>query len=250
MGNIESKIGKTPVSSVPMRTFTVDDPTALQDIPAANETPAHMKQISPQQFQEYRNQIAALKQEQSQGSSQQFGSTEDVLAPTRGTREHNPEDEQLLSMFTGNSSSISRNTSPVEEKMPQDRKDILEVLLGLNQKTASTEIEGHEIVLRKLKSDENKRIFKHVNKLPDPIEKIYTTKHFVLALSVVSVDGQELSEILSGGEDEDKLRLELIQNMESEAVEQLWNTYKDKISNVYNVSSPEATKEVISDLKK
>jgi len=247
MPEIESKIGKTSIDATPLKTFVVDDPTTAaaaatpqppNDPLPLKQTPGQWQRLTPEQFNRYRASLANSPMEVPQ-ELMHATSSEKVL-DNLGPRFDSEEDAAMISHFQ---QPIHRHDKMV------DRKNVVEVLLGLKKKTATAHIDGHAISLRNLKSEETKRVLKAVRLEKDGFDQLYLTKHMVLAYALDSIDGETLEEALANV-DSEKLRIDILANMDHSAVDELWEVYLKEINAAFSIRNETEAAEVASDIKK
>jgi hypothetical protein len=262
MSGIESTIGKMPMSVKPVRQLVVDDPTQ-PSIQQSQETslPSIEKwqKISPREYNQMRRQIneqAGIEIPEGQ-SPLTFSATEPVFDQDS---EHKiiKEDADMLNMFINPNeeselakkiATQAKSKQTLKSNMKQDKKNKIEILLGLRKKTATKEIDGHIITLRNLRSNQTKKILEEIAIQNTGFGRIYTMKHMVVALALDSIDDEAVVNVL-GEDDSDELRIEMVSNMDPSIVDELYDMYVKEIGNKISVNSDVEEKEIVEDTKK
>lgn len=243
MSKLESKIGTTPMQNRPVRHFVVEDPTVEGPQVQQEENPSpQFRRISPEEYNQMRrdlsNQQELLNKSKNTGNSVIFSSTEDVIPDDLGQTSISEDDKNLLNSL------VNKN-----KKTELPTKTKIEVLLGLRKKTASKEIDGHVITLKNLRSNQTKTILESITQKKTGFDKLYATKHSVVAFALDSIDGEKIQTIL-GEDDSEELRIDLVSNMDPSVVDELYDLYVDKIGNKIAISEAGDSKEVMEEIKK
>ena len=132
-----------------------------------------------------------------------------------------------------------------------DKKNKLEIILGLKRKYGKINIDGHIITLRNLSAKESKQLVKtafDLQKEQKHVDQIYDIRNFTLAFSIYSIDDVKISDIL-GENDNLEIRLSMIEEMPEAAIIELHEFYEKNIAMRQPNTEAEA-KEVIEDIKK
>jgi len=219
MVRIDSSIGslaQNPQQSDKTKRFVVDDPTAPQEI----------EQQKPS-FDRRRNYNV---------------STEPTMAQANEIIE------------VSDSDNIFEEVEEIRRKrnsLDPDKKNKLEVLLGLKRKYGKVNIDGHIITLRNLSAKESKQLVKTafaLQKDQKHVDQIYDVRNFTLAYSIYSIDDIKLSDIL-GENDNLETRVSMIEEMPEAAIIELHEFYENNIA-IKQPNTEVEAKEVIEDIKK
>jgi len=132
-----------------------------------------------------------------------------------------------------------------------DKKNKLEVLLGLKRKYGKMDIDGHTITLRNLSAKESKQLVKSafdLQKEQKHVDQIYDIRNFTLAFAMYAIDDVKISDIL-GENDNLEMRVSMIEEMPEAAIVELHEFYENNIA-VRQPQTEMEAKEVIEDIKK
>ena len=238
MTKIESKIGKISTKTQPLvKNYVVDDPSMDQAMDNQNSQSSSVveslsenwRQLSPQEYNQMRKELLE------RGS---ITATEDIIPKGAVISELTDEDKEILNKISG----------PVKQK-ENKVKNKIEILLGLKHKKIYKEIDGHKIGLKNLNSEQTKYILEQVSYLESGVDRIYTTKHMVLALALDSVDGEPISNILKS-DDTLENKTEIIRNMDNSVVDELYKAYVLEIQNQISITTKDKAQEVAEEIKK
>ena len=220
MGRINSSIGtlaQNSNSANTMKKFTVDDPTLQQE-------------DVPQQAPIFDRRRA-----------QQFQATEEV--PHAHERIDVADGEDVFEKVE----EVRRTRAALEP----DKKNKIELLLGLKRKYANVTIDGHEITLRNLTAKESKMLVKTAFTMQEEnrqVDQLYDIRNYTIAFAIYAIDDVKISDIL-GENDNMDMRVSLIEEMPESAVSELHASYEEFIA----IKAPKTeaeVKEVIEDIKK
>jgi len=237
MPEIKSPIGNVQMSDErQLPTYKVEDPTIQERLPieppVRSSTP---QKISVEDYNRYKQQIEESKF--TARSSDNF----DVPGERR---ELSQDDQQFLGFLQkedsppdrGQLQNARQKLKQKEASISPENKSKVEILLGLGKKTTTVVIDDHEIVLQNLTSIQTKKVLNAVAEYSaltqgqDTIrfDQIYVTKHMVVGFALKTIDNQSISELLGAG-DTDETRETMVAEMESDAVDQLYNAYIESI---------------------
>lgn len=152
------------------------------------------------------------------------------------------DDEKVMKKF--------KEAKTNKNKISDNKKMKLEILLGLKKYSETVEIDGHKIVLTTLSAGDKKLAYDTVATVSKTaFQEMFDTRHIFLALSIYSFDDDEISKLLGEENDNIEMRLSLIENLSDEVVSTLYNVY-DKKLDVKMPKNEKEAKEVASDIKK
>jgi len=132
-----------------------------------------------------------------------------------------------------------------------DKKNKIELLLGLKRKYANLKIDDHVITLRNLSAKETKVLINtaFTMQLEDrKVDYIYDIRNYTLAFAIYAIDDVKISDIL-GDNDNMETRISLIEEMPEDSVSEMHAFYEEHIV-VKAPKSKEEAKEVIDSIKK
>lgn len=132
-----------------------------------------------------------------------------------------------------------------------DKKNKIEVLLGLKRRYADREVDGHLITLRNLSAKETKAIVGAayvMEKESRKVDSLYDIRDYTLAFSIYAIDGEKISDIL-GDDDNMETRVSLIEEMPESAILELHSFYESEIA-VKPPKDKREAEEVVEDIKK
>lgn len=223
MGRINSSIGsvaQNPQQTDNMKRFVVEDPTAPQQMEQQQiEQPPvfdrrRSSNVPPNYVQAHAHEVIDV------------GDEEDIFEAVEQIRK-------------------KRNS------LDPDKKNKIEILLGLKRKYGKIKIDNHVITLRNLSAKESKRLVKSafdLQKEEKHIDQIYDIRNFTLAFAIYAIDDVKISDIL-GKNDNLEMRVSMIEEMPEDAIIELHKFYESDIASNQPKNEVEA-KEVVEDIKK
>jgi hypothetical protein len=246
MPEIKSPIGNVSMpSGGRLPTFKVEDPT-IQEAPPQERLPIEPpvrsstpQKITAEQYNEYKQRL-----QESNFTAKSTDNDFDYDAAKKQAL--NSDDEQFLGFLQGGEpdrgglQNARQNAKRKEAAISPGNKKKLEILLGLGRKTTSVVIDDSEIILQNLTSTQTKKVLNAVAELrlePGKIkfDQIYITKHMVIGFALKSIDGQNLSDLL-GPDDTDEAREAMVGEMDSDVVNELYNSYIKNIGNALQLN--------------
>jgi len=270
MPKIQSKIGNTSTTFTPVRNYMVDDPSLQKEQEEFNNNQMEeenilppknkMVRITPEQYnnmRSYLKQTYHAKQDENEDDDTHFSSTQSIIED-EDLIDAQPVSQESINMIntfmkpedTSNVRTSNQNFGgPELKKLNTNKKNKIEVLLGLKKQLAYKEIDGHTIGLRNVRSAQTSRVLQEVSKSKTNLEQVYILKHMMLAFALDSIDGESIHSILDN-QDTEEMRLEIISNMEPSVVDALYDMYIKDISDKINAKTPKETEQLGDDLKK
>jgi len=233
MGKINSSIGalaQNADSPNTVKKFVVDDPTATAQpgLDALND----IKQAPP------------------------------PIPPIRGSRrlnygaqeqqQNNPQAHERIDVAEGDD--IFEKVEEVRktrEALDPEKKNKLEILLGLKRKYGNLEIDDHTITLRNLSAKESKVLVKSAFSMQEEnrkVDQLFDIRNYTLAFALYAIDDVKISDIL-GMNDTMEMRLSMIEEMPEAAISELHEFYEKNIA-VRQPQTEHEAKEVMGDIKK
>lgn len=250
MSGIESPIGKVTLTGNPTKVITMDDPRELQKMqkqlpfnpPTQSQEPV---QISPEEYIQYK---ALLEQRMKEGRLYTAQSTQNVVPEDQKFTPASNDDLELLRTFERPQPGVAplksaREMKEKDKRITPEKKNKLEVLMGLKKRVASIEIDGHKITLQNITSLQSNKILSEVAKQTTGLDQVYTTMHMVIGYALKAIDDEELNY-----DDEEKIKV--AGNMAYETLTELYNFYTKEIGTKLSVNSSKAIDEVVEDVKK
>lgn len=214
MPTIESPIGKVVSSgnSAPMRRYVVSDQFEDEFDPGVEMEDEEAKPIQKQQVQKQRVESSEAAAE---------------------------------------AKNLFNKLKKQKEEVAVDRKNKLEVLIGLKKRFKSINIEGHKIELKALSGGEFKSVFEFLSsKQNDPnVVQVYNSRHAVLAYSIYSIDGEKIEDLVGEENDNFETRLAIVENLSDELISELHSFYEKEV-HVQQPQTNEEVKEALKDIKK
>lgn len=138
-----------------------------------------------------------------------------------------------------------------KDKVAPERKNKLEILIGLKKKIKSIVVEGHTIELKALSGGEIKSVFEFLSKDTNQtnIVQIYNSRHAILAFSLHSIDGELIEDLVGEENNNLETRLAIIENLSDVLVGELHSFYEKEVC-VDRPKNELEIKEALQDLKK
>lgn len=141
--------------------------------------------------------------------------------------------------------------NPEKERMSESSKKRIEFLLNLTCLKKEVEINGTKFVLRTLKSDELRSVFKEVNKTDNGVDQLFELRRNVLARSLISIGSLSFNDFIDSDSLNDKMSF--IDNMDEILAKLLHKAYDElfqESQSKYGIDTEEKQKELVEDLKK
>ena len=228
MAEFRSPIGNKQIKGAPMRDFTVPDETGFQP-PAAQ-----YRQPGPQETQHPPFDPQAMRdfQQAMQPQPQQFQ-----------VKELTEVEQQMMA--------AKKAQREGKQRLSPGAKHRVEMLIGMTRLTREVTISENIYKLQSLSSKELRDALTATAEFDGTVAFIFETRRQLLARSLVTVAGVDISQFLNSYELED--RLDFIEEMDHALLVRLYNEYTEMNKDAqdkYSLKTEAQVKEVLEDLKK
>ena len=146
-----------------------------------------------------------------------------------------------------------RQAREVARNQPARRESVdrMEVLVGIGRLTTELVVDNTKFSIRSLKNRENREVMKLAAKEESKIDELLTIKHATLAFAVSEIEGRPL--YYFAGEDSLIVKLDVIEELDSQLVGRLWDAYEKMINDYQKTIGDDlgnTPKEISDTLKK
>jgi len=229
MAEFRSPIGNKQIKGTPMKDFTVPDETGFQQ-PAQQQ----YRQPGPQETQHPPFDPQAMRefQQSMQPQPQQFQ-----------VKELSEVEQQIIT--------AKKAQREGKQRLSDGAKRRIEMLIGMTRLTREVTISENIYKLQSLSSKELRDALTATAEFDGTVAFIFETRRQLLARSLVTVAGVDISQFLNSYELED--RLDFIEEMDHALLVRLYNEYTEMNKDAqdkYSLKTEAQVKEVLEDLKK
>lgn len=158
---------------------------------------------------------------------------------------------QNYSNVESNIKEIRKQKLSGKERLSSAAKSRIDLLCGFSKNLKTLNIDGNSYVLRTLKSKELREAAVFASNIENNLQANLELRNQLLARSLVKICDMEV--ILFLGDDSLEARLEFLEEIDDNLLQELHSNYEvlvREVQNRYSIQKDEVVKEVMEDLKK